>query len=284
MARRQKQSPFEDLVDIAARLPWWLSLVLALVSYLALHHWAMRTEAPPTNLTALGAFEGRQLYRVLAMGFQYIVPFAFVLGAIVSAIQQHHRSRRFDQTRSIGTRGALLDMNWQQFEGLVGEYFRRQGYAVSMIGGNGPDGGVDVELRRGSELFLVQCKQWRATKVGVSVVRELYGAMAARGAAGGYVVTSGEFTAEARAFCEGRNIQLLDGDGLNEAIRTSGRSAPAATVAPPVAAPTSPPEVAPSCPKCQAPMTRRVAKQGPKAGESFWGCSRYPQCYGLRPN
>lgn len=46
--------------------------------------------------------------------------------------------------------------------------------------GSGPDCGIDLTLDKGGETFLVQCKRWRATKVGVEVVRELYGAMATR--------------------------------------------------------------------------------------------------------
>ena len=38
--------------------------------------------------------------------------------------------------------------------------------------------------------------------------------MAARGAAGGFVVTSGRFTGEARAFAAGRNVELVDGGRL----------------------------------------------------------------------
>jgi len=34
----------------------------------------------------------------------------------------------------------------------------------------------------------------------------------------------------------------------------------------------------PACPKCGKPMRRRTARQGPRAGESFWGCSGYPEC------
>ena len=37
---------------------------------------------------------------------------------------------------------------------------------------------------------------------------------------------------------------------------------------------------APACPKCSKPMRRRTARQGPHAGESFWGCSGYPECKG----
>ena len=78
-------------------------------------------------------------------------------------------------------------------------------------GGGGADGGVDLVLTRDGEKHLVQCKQWRAFKVGVDVVRELYGVMAAKGAAGGFVVTSGRFTDEAQDFARGRNVQLVDG-------------------------------------------------------------------------
>ncbi len=42
-------------------------------------------------------------------------------------------------------------------------------------------------------------------------LRELYGVMAARGAAGGFVVTSGRFTDDARAFSNCRNLALIEG-------------------------------------------------------------------------
>jgi restriction system protein len=73
---------------------------------------------------------------------------------------------------------------------------------------------VDLILTQGTERFIVQCKQWRAQQVPVSIVRELYGVMAAQQAAGGYVVTSGRFTKDAIAFAEGRNIELIDGEVL----------------------------------------------------------------------
>jgi ATP-dependent DNA helicase RecQ len=34
----------------------------------------------------------------------------------------------------------------------------------------------------------------------------------------------------------------------------------------------------PMCPDCGAPMRVRTARQGSFAGQTFWGCSRYPQC------
>lgn len=39
----------------------------------------------------------------------------------------------------------------------------------------------------------------------------------------------------------------------------------------------------PACPQCGKPMRRRIAKQGPRAGQPFWGCSAYPDCRGIVP-
>lgn len=39
----------------------------------------------------------------------------------------------------------------------------------------------------------------------------------------------------------------------------------------------------PACPLCKKPMRRRTARQGTRAGQSFWGCTGYPECKGTRP-
>lgn len=38
----------------------------------------------------------------------------------------------------------------------------------------------------------------------------------------------------------------------------------------------------PECPLCGKGMRRRTAQKGPHAGQSFWGCSGYPDCKGFR--
>ena len=131
-------------------------------------------------------------------------------------------------------------------------------------------------LARGHERFLAQCKQWRAQQVGVSVVRELYGVMAAERVAGGFVVTSGSFTKEAQAFAAGRNIELLDGRALGELLR-EGRTSAKMSAESMTHIDASRP-AAPSCPQCRTPMVLRTAKQGARKGKSFWGCAQYPQC------
>ena len=39
----------------------------------------------------------------------------------------------------------------------------------------------------------------------------------------------------------------------------------------------------PKCPKCGAPMVLRTAKKGSSIGNQFYGCSKFPQCKGIRP-
>lgn len=275
MARR-KQNLLEDLIEITSKLPWWVGVVLAIIAYVWLHNVAVSEVTAVVQPGRMSDFVGQTLFKTLAGVGQYLLPLAFLVGAAMSAFGRHKRRALHEQVAGSPDRGALNDMSWQQFETLVGEAFRRQGYAVSETGGGGADGGIDLALKKDGETFLVQCKQWKAFKVSVNTVRELYGVMAAEGATGGFVVTSGVFTDEARAFAEGRNIELMDGKALHALIR--GVSAPAKAAAASAAALAG----SPACPVCQSTMTRRTAKRGANSGNEFWGCSQYPGCKGTR--
>lgn len=209
MARRRKTSLFDDLFTLATLLPWWASLLVALVSWYLLHGYATSPIPPvdPYRPDMTGA-----MFRGLAMALQYIVPVIFALGAVGSIAGRAKRKKLFKDVAEATQPAKTLDgISWREFELLVGEAFRRKGFSVTERGGNGPDGGVDLELHLGTDKYLVQCKQWKALKVGVAVVREFFGVMAAEGAAGGFIVTSGIYTEEAKAFARGRNIQLVDG-------------------------------------------------------------------------
>lgn len=274
MAGKRRQSTFEDLIEIVALFPWWIGLTLAAASYFWLHHIAVQnSEAVSFQPGQAGAAMPHVFYRGLATAGQYILPMICVIGAMVSAYGRWQRRRLHEHVAARPAASALNEMSWQEFEMLVGEAFRHKGYAVSEIGGGGADGGVDLVLNKGREKYLVQCKQWRAYKVGVPVVRELYGVMAASGAAGGFVVTSGSFTQEAVDFAVGRNIELLDGTHLSWMIRR--RALPAKAEVPGVM-----PAAGFQCPKCGSDMVQRTAKQGSNTGKKFWGCTRFPDCRG----
>ena len=279
MARRRRTGAAEDLIELISLLPWWAGVALALVSYIGLHAWALRLTAAVTVAPTLS---NAVMSPLVQLG-QYALPVMCLVGAIVSGWRRYQRKSLADKVSSSKTADVLGDMSWREFEMLVGEGFRRRGYQVVEIGGSGPDGGVDLVLRKDGEKNLVQCKQWRAYKVSVQVVRELYGVMAASGAAGGFVVTSGRFTDDARKFAEGRNVRLLDGDALFQLIRSVRDASPmnsgSAESMPRPSRPEGAPE-APFCPRCSSPMVRRTARRGTHVGESFWGCSAFPSCRG----
>lgn len=287
MARR-RTSTFEDLVGIVSKLPWWVGVALAVVSYLVLHAVASRPTAPASVAPGqLGTAVVSGMAPAFARLLQYVLPVAFGIGAVVSAVGAARQKKLYDTTAARPGVGALNEMSWQDFERLVSEYYRRKGFQVTREGGNGPDGGIDLTLRRRGETYLVQCKQWKAYKVGVQPVREFYGVLAARGAAGGQFVTSGEFTDEAKAFVKGLNVELVDGRRLRAMIDMASKPA-VAPAAPTTTTPTPPPAAqqtspAPTCPRCGAAMRKRVARQGANAGKEFWGCSTYPQCNGTLP-
>ena len=104
---------------------------------------------------------------------------------------------------------------------MIEAHYRRLGFGVRHEGGAGPDGGVDVRIKKGGETYLVQCKQWRERQVGVKVVRELLGVVTAAEATGGIVVTVGSFTPDAEEFANRPSVavELVDGDRLSDMIR-----------------------------------------------------------------
>lgn len=281
---RKKTSPGEDIMDGVAMLPWWAGVLLAGLAYLALHHVANQPVTGTLQPGQAGRVMMQTAWRAFGLVGQYLLPFLCLCGAAMSAWRRRQRQRLVNTVTRSDAADALDGMGWQQFEHLVGEGFRLQGYRVKETGGGGADGGVDLVLTRNGETFLVQCKQWRAFRVGVDVVRELYGVMAAQGAAGGFVVTSGRFTDEAQRFAEGRNVRLMDGARMRALIRQASGASQPAPAAPAVATPSPDASGAsPStCPACAKPMLLRTAKRGANAGKAFWGCSAYPSCKGTR--
>ncbi len=277
MARR-KRSPVEDLIELTSKLPWWVGVTLAIAAYFWLHGIAVGEISAVAQPGKMGAFVGQNVFRTLAAWGQYLLPLVLLFGAAVSAYGRYKRRVLHAQVAASPSSGALNNMSWKEFEAVVGEAFRRRGYSVTETGGGGADGGVDLALKKSGEAFLVQCKQWRAIKVGVTIVCELYGVMAARGASGGFVVTSGVFTEEAHAFAKGRNIELMDGKALHALIR--GVSLPPQAFRDPLSVMTT---GAPFCPECQSRMVQRKARRGAHAGNAFWACTRYPDCTGKRP-
>src|SRR6266542_1646481 len=254
----KREGLFTELLTIAARFPWWLGVLLAAVSYAAFHYLAgvfvpaaATTKDIGNAVIAAGAKSGATI-------FQYIAPIVFLAGALASAFGRRKRSALHGRAAMEGL-PAVGTMTWREFELLIGEAFRRRGFSVDERGGLRADGGIDIVLAKEGERHIVQCKHWRATKVPVAVVRELYGVMAAQSVAGGFVVTAGEFTREARDFATGRNIELIGGGALAAMLREA--SAPVrSTSADVTQKQVRQSDAPPSCQKCGQPMVKRIAR------------------------
>lgn len=84
---RQKSSPFEDMIMIVSKLPWWAGLALAVISYLVLHSIAARPVMPTATAPGqLGDAMARGLFTTMAMFGQFVLPIAFGFGALLSAV------------------------------------------------------------------------------------------------------------------------------------------------------------------------------------------------------
>lgn len=284
---KKKTSPAEDFAELVALMPWWVGVALALVSYAVLHRMArpaLPAVVQPGQPVQMVDFAMQGVKVGLASLGQYLVPLICLAGAAMSAWRRRQRKRLIEDVANAKGSDALDSMSWREFEVLVGEAFRLQGFKVAETGGGGPDGGVDLVLTKGTEKFLVQCKQWKAQKVGVGVVRELYGVMAARGAAGGFVVTSGSYSNDARAFADGRHVKLVDGQRLHAMVMQAKQSLAAQPNSVPSNSSSAKLPIEPACPICKSKMIKRTATKGQNAGKQFWGCSRFPACRGSFPS
>ncbi|QWV93195.1 restriction endonuclease [Geomonas oryzisoli] len=195
MARRPRTSPIEDVIIIASKFPWWVSVVLAIVTFLMSR--SIPSQAP-----------GNLVAPIVAMFCQMFLAPAFLIAAGISGYNSLKQRKLNETVKSRTDVASLNEMTWGEFETLVAEHFKRNGFEVAREGGSGPDGGIDLVLRKGREKHLVQCKQWKAYKVSVQPVREFYGVMAAAGAAAGYFVTTGDFTQDDENVTEGLSLEL----------------------------------------------------------------------------
>jgi restriction system protein len=262
----------EGIFDMLATPPWWVSVVVAGIAYI-FFRWVFPALAGESFLLKTMA----QAVQANALLFACL----FLIPAPIAFFNASRRRKLLDSQTGIES---IRAMSWQDFELLVGEAFRRQGYAVDEHGGSAPDGGVDLVLHKGGKTTVVQCKRWREVQVSVQPVRELFGVMHAAGADAAIFVSSGTYTADALEFARGQPIRLIDGEelaGMVAAIQEE--SVTERRLAKELVPSQSNAQAAQTCPTCGSGMVRRVAKKGRNAGQAFWGCSQYPRCRGTLP-
>lgn len=287
MARRRKEAGLDAFFHDLVGMPWWIGPACAAFAFIVLRFVIPSVLADASSPDDPMAKSFGSLIVPLCRG---LAPFAALFVLVVWGLAEGKKfidRRRLDSQTGLDSVG---DLSWAEFEELVAEAYRREGYAVERTGGAAGDGGVDVVLRRNGQTTLVQCKHWKARNVGVKVVRELRGVMASEKADHGIVVSYGTFTAEAATFASENRITLVCGEQLVVLIRSVQKkraNPPAVAAAVPAASAAAEPSTLPSqdppaCPRCGSPMVLRTAKRGLNAGSQFRGCPRYPVCQGVR--
>ena len=275
MARRQRESGLDAFIHILVGMPRWVGPLCAGVAYLSLRSivpavltWTTKPDDPMAKSFGI----------LLVPLSLKLAPFAALFVLMLwgfAELKKLMDRRRLDSQTGLDSIG---DLSWAEFEELVAEAYRREGYAVERTGDAASDGGVDVVVRRNGQMTLVQCKHWKTWTVGVKIVRELRGVMASEKADYGIVVSYGAFTSEATVFVQENRITRVGGNELVELIRSVQKKRSASPVAPAMApvSVASPPQPdppfsqdAPACRRCGSAMVQRTAKRGPKAGSQF---------------
>lgn len=263
----------ESVLNFLVILPWWISVILAFISYIFLKYIL-------PNLFGANIFIKGFLTGIANMA--HIIAALLLIVAGVSAFLSWQKRKMLEKQKGLDT---VSNLSWKEFEALVGEAYRRQGYFVLENSSDGPDGGVDLRLRKEGELVFVQCKHWKTQKVNVKIVRELYGIMASRKADRGIVVTYGSFTQDAKDFAHGKPLDLVDGQklmALIASVQKKHKIEPVASIG--VKKDFKSNQAASlikTCPLCGSEMVLRKASKGKYAGQQFWGCKDFPKCRGI---
>lgn len=128
--------------------------------------------------------------------------------------------------RRLAERPELMrELNPRKFEELIAELLKDKGYEVILTPPS-RDGGRDIlAIRRddiGTALTLVECKRYaERNRVGVDIVRGLYGVVSEQNATRGLIATTSYFTSGARAFRDKvpYRLSLADFDFLAGMLR-----------------------------------------------------------------
>lgn len=226
-AGRTRTALDDTLTRTIGRLRAGTALLLGATIYVALGL------ALPLTIHAQGA-----LFiplNVLGAVFGWVVTLSWLFPAMEAADRRH----LLDWTTELRLLSA------QEFEWLVGEVFRREGWGVEETGKEAaPDGNVDLRIRRDGQEMLVQCKRWQSWPVGVDEIRRFAGTLLRERLNGqaGVFVTLSTFTEAASAEADKAGITCVDGRELHRRIEGVRASEP--------------------CPKCAQPMLLDRSSRG----------------------
>jgi len=132
-----------------------------------------------------------------------------VLGA-VSALARHRRRPAAAENLTLD---ALKALSVAQFEEIVAEGLRAQGYVVSAQG-RIQDRHAVLQLTRADKKFLVHCNHSSSGPIELEAVQALHTAMMAEGASAGLAIAGSGIAEPAKRFAAEQRIAVIDSQTL----------------------------------------------------------------------
>ena len=168
----------------------------------------------------------------------------------------------------------LKELEWKLFEDVCMEYLRLKN-CDAKVTSIGADGGMDMKVsdKNGNVIAVAQCKAWNKP-IGVSLVRELYGVMAAERVKHGIFLTTSVFSNDAIEFAKDKALLLIDGEefvNLINGLKDDDKRKIDKLV-------NKDDRKTPTCVNCNIKLIKRTTKSGLNKGREFWGCINYPRC------
>jgi len=126
-----------------------------------------------------------------------------------------------DVLGGLDSRPNLLDLSPSEFESLIQNLFTKMGLDTKQTQAS-RDGGVDAVAFDHRPVLggkvIIQAKRYK-NRVGVSAVRDLFGAVMNEGASKGILVTTSGYGKASFDFANGKPLELLDGQHLLHLLR-----------------------------------------------------------------
>src|SRR5437660_3654166 len=145
MARgRSSDSQFVEMLLSFRYLPLWVSPLGAACVFGILYY-------------ALPAIVGKNMVAAAFAGIGHaLAPYIailIILAGLYGAVERWWRRRLVGN--AVQPDG-LSKMSWRDFERMIGQVYRQQGFRVVARGGSQADGGIDLELHGAGQRVLVQ--------------------------------------------------------------------------------------------------------------------------------
>ncbi|MFK5913829.1 MAG: restriction endonuclease [Woeseiaceae bacterium] len=198
----------------------------------------------------------------------------------LKGIPLHQDNNKLDEVSFAEFTQSLKTLTDEEFDKLVRKIFKQRGYAIV----ENEDPNIDLVLQENQITTYVQYKQWRKDSIDIDEVEAFYLMMQENNIRYGIVLSAGLFTLEALEFSLGKTLMLINGIDFSQMIDILMSSDSEAEEENKIEEQPVMPELEPLCPICSQQMIKRTARKGKNAGNTFWGCSTFPNCRGVVSN